>query len=78
MVVAQELAYFSAEGLNVALSREDSWPWHLENFSRPIAMGADVFMDGRTFDPEPVVEYLSSLDIQTLTPAVQTLSLVNV
>lgn len=53
-------------------------PWHLENFSRPIAMGADAFMDGRTFDPERVVEYLASFDIQTLTPAIQALSLVNV
>jgi nitrate/nitrite transport system substrate-binding protein len=41
-------------------------PWRLEEASTPIAMGPDLFMDGRRFDPRDIVGYLRALAVHHL------------
>lgn len=41
-------------------------PWILEAATRPIEMAADRFLDGATFDPHALPQYLESLEISAL------------
>lgn len=40
-------------------------PWTLEDGGPPLAMGPDLFLDGRRFDPEDPIAYLRELPIKS-------------
>ena len=41
-------------------------PWTLADATRPIAMGPDRFLDGRTFDPAKPMDYLRNFEVSKL------------
>lgn len=43
--------------------------WTLEAATRPIAMGADLFFDGRIFDPADPLRYLAGFEVKRLSLA---------
>ncbi|MEX0729599.1 MAG: CmpA/NrtA family ABC transporter substrate-binding protein [Aquisalimonadaceae bacterium] len=47
---------YKAEGANAE-------PWTLEDATSPIAMGPDLFLDGKTFDPENLMAYLQGFKV---------------
>ena len=51
--------------------------WLLQDASAPIAMGPDRFFDGRLFDPQQLVDYLSGFEVHQRSVSLEALREVN-
>lgn len=52
-------------------------PWVLSDATAPIAMGRDVFFDGKTYDPNKLVEYIRGFDIHNIKVSLDELEKLN-
>ena len=54
-----------------------SGPWTLNEATKPIAMGADRFFDGMTYDPKKLISYLRGFKVNAMKVSLDDLARLN-
>ncbi|MBO6677760.1 CmpA/NrtA family ABC transporter substrate-binding protein [Parvibaculum sp.] len=52
-------------------------PWTLEEATKPIAMGSDLFFNGDVFDPSKILSYIDGFEVKNMAFAMDELSKLN-
>ncbi len=70
MGIAYPTIDYKAEGGHAA-------PWILKDATKPIAMGPDLFLDRRRFDPDRLMAYLKGFEVDPLAVSLDSLAKLN-